>query len=154
MAGLLIGEVARRSEISAHTIRYYERLGLLTRPARSDAGYRRYDESAVEELSFIRKAQSLGFSLDEIKEIIQLSRTGVAPCSRVLALTQDHLTALDERIRDLKEFRDQLATQVSRWSKTPATAEGLCSLILSVGERAVSQKSVRDHERKSKEKSP
>ena len=153
MAGLLIGEVARRSEISAHTIRYYERLELLTRPARSDAGHRRYDERAVEELGFIKKAQSLGFSLDEIKEILQLSRTGVAPCSRVLALTQDHLVSLDKRIRDLTEFRDQLAIRVSKWTKTPpATAAGLCRLILSVGEPTVSKESLRDRRPMSKEK--
>jgi DNA-binding transcriptional MerR regulator len=80
MAGLLIGDVARRTGVSAPTIRYYEGVGLLPSPPRSGAGYRRYSDATIDELLFIRKAQALGFSLDEIAEILQLSRSGTAPC--------------------------------------------------------------------------
>ena len=62
MPGFLIGDIAERAGVPAATIRYYESLGLMNPPARSSAGYRRYGESAVEELRFIRKAQALGFS--------------------------------------------------------------------------------------------
>jgi len=68
MVALLIGEVAQRAGVSAPTIRYYEEIGLLGKPLRSSTGYRRYSESSVEEVRFIRKAQALGFSLDEIGE--------------------------------------------------------------------------------------
>ena len=62
--GLLIGELASRSGVAPPTIRYYESIGLLKAPARTSGGYRRYSESTIEDLVFIRKAQSLGFSLD------------------------------------------------------------------------------------------
>jgi DNA-binding transcriptional MerR regulator len=131
MAGLLIGDVAKRTGVTAPTIRYYEGIGLLPSPARSGAGYRRYSDGTIEELRFIRKAQALGFSLDEIAEILQLSRSGKAPCSHVLSLAHQHLAAVDERIRQLRAFRRQLATDVAKWNKQRAavTCTGLCQFI-------------------------
>lgn len=130
MPGLLIGELAERSGVTAPTIRYYESLGLLKPPARSTAGYRRYSEDAVAELSFIRKAQALGFSLDEIAEILRLTRSGRTPCDHVLSLAHQHLAAVDERIRRLQEFRSQLAGELEKWDgKTSPTCEGLCQII-------------------------
>jgi DNA-binding transcriptional MerR regulator len=131
MAGLLIGDVAKRTGVSAPTIRYYEGIGLLPSPARSSAGYRRYSDATIEELRFIRKAQALGFSLDEVAEILKLSRSGKAPCSHVLSLAHQHLTAVDERIRQLRVFRRQLATDVALWDKqrTAGTCTGLCPFI-------------------------
>lgn len=132
MAGLLIGDVAKRVGVSPPTIRYYEELGLLPSAPRSSAGYRRYADTTVEELKFIRKAQALGFSLDEIGEILKLSRAGRTPCSHVLDLARRHLAAVEERIRDLQKFRDQLAGEVAKWDgeKTP-TCRGLCQIIVS-----------------------
>jgi DNA-binding transcriptional MerR regulator len=131
MAGLLIGDVAKRTGVTAPTIRYYEGIGLLPSPARSGAGYRRYSDGTIEELRFIRKAQALGFSLDEVAEILQLSRSGKAPCSHVLSLAHQHLAAVDERIRQLRAFRRQLATDVAKWDKQRAavTCSGLCQFI-------------------------
>lgn len=131
MAGLLIGDVAKRTGVPTPTIRYYEEIGLLPPPARSGAGYRHYDPNTVEELLFIRKAQALGFSLDEISEILQLSRSGKEPCSHVLTLAHQHLAAVDERIRQLRVFRRQLATDVAKWDKQKkaVTCAGLCQFI-------------------------
>jgi DNA-binding transcriptional MerR regulator len=132
MAGLLIGDVAERAGVPPPTIRYYESLGLLKPPARSSAGYRRYGENVVDELRFIRKAQALGFSLDEIGEILSLARSGTVPCSRVLSLAQQHLAAVEERIRQLQEFRDHLAGEIGTWDRqTTAVCAGLCQLIVS-----------------------
>lgn len=130
MAGLLIGDVARAAGVSAPTIRYYEQVGLLPPPVRSTSGYRRYSDVAIEELRFIRKAQALGFSLDEITEILKLSRSGKTPCSRVLSLAHQHLAAVAERIRHLQTFHDQLAQELAKWDgkKTP-TCGGLCQII-------------------------
>lgn len=116
MANLLIGELSRRTGVSSPTIRYYEQIGLLARPNRSTTGYRRYSDTTIDELRFIRKAQALGFSLDEIRQILTLSRSGTTPCDRVLSLARQHLAALDERVRQLQEFRARLANAVSRWS--------------------------------------
>jgi len=130
MADLLIGDVAERSGVASATIRYYESIGLLEAPARSPAGYRCYAAATIEELRFIKKAQALGFPLDEIGEILRLTRSGKTPCSRVVSLAQQHLAAVDHRIRQLQKFRGQLAAQLSKWNgKTTATCEGLCQII-------------------------
>lgn len=130
MAGLLIGEVARRASVSPPTIRYYEDLGLLRPPVRSSSGYRRYSDTTVDELRFIRKAQGLGFSLDEIGEILRLSQSGKTPCSHVLSLAHRHLAAVEERIRQLQKFRDRLATELAKWDgKQAPTCRGLCQII-------------------------
>lgn len=130
MAALLIGEVAERAAVAPPTIRYYESIGLLKAPARSSAGYRRYSAETIEELRFIKKAQALGFSLDEIAEILELTRTGNTPCSRVLALARHHLDAVDQRIRQLRRFRRQLAAELAKWDgRTPLTCDGLCQII-------------------------
>jgi DNA-binding transcriptional MerR regulator len=132
MAGLLIGDVAKRAGVSPPTIRYYEDIGLLPAAARSSTGYRRYVNTTIEELRFIRKAQALGFSLDEIGEILKLSRSGKIPCSHVLDLARRHLAAVDERIRQLARFRDQLAAEIAKWDgKREPTCQGLCQIIAS-----------------------
>jgi MerR family transcriptional regulator, copper efflux regulator len=138
MAALLIGELAEQAGVATATIRYYESIGLLKPPVRSAAGYRRYSPAVVEELRFIRKAQALGFSLEEIGEILALTRAGKSACSHVLALAQRHLAALDERIRQLQTFRRTLAAEVARWDgqQTP-TCAGLCEIILHAASDAV-----------------
>lgn len=136
MAGLLIGDVAERTGLSAPTIRYYESLGLVAPPPRSATGYRRYTETTVEELRFIKKAQSLGFSLEEIGEILTLSRAGDTPCSHVLDLSRRHLRAVDERIQQLSRFRDQLAGELAKWDgERQPTCRGLCQIIAGAEER-------------------
>lgn len=137
MTGLLIGDVADRTGLTAPTIRYYESIGLLPRPSRSPTGYRRYSEATVEELRFIKKAQALGFSLEEIGEILQLSRAGRTPCSHVLDLAHRHLRAVDDRIQQLTRFRDQLATEIGRWDgQRQPTCQGLCQIIAGAEEHA------------------
>ena len=132
MAGLRIGDVAARTGLSTPTIRYYESVGLLAPAPRSATGYRHYSEASVEELQFIKKAQALGFSLEEIGEILKLSRSGETPCAHVLDLAKRHLEAVDERIRQLSRFRSVLANEVQKWGgeKQP-TCGGLCQIIAS-----------------------
>jgi MerR family copper efflux transcriptional regulator len=135
MAGLLIGDVAERAGLTAPTIRYYESIGLLAPAPRSATGYRRYSDTTLEELRFIKKAQSLGFSLEEIGEILKLSRAGDTPCSHVLDLTRRHLKAVEERIQQLTRFRDQLGAEVAKWDgKQEPTCRGLCQIIANAEE--------------------
>ena len=130
---LLIGELARKTGFPAPTIRYYEDIGLLNKPSRRTSGYRTYSSKTVDELMFIRKAQALGFSLDEIAGILELSRAGQRPCERVLALSQKHLDAIDARIRQLERFRTYLAGEITKWDRQGAiTCEGLCQFISDV----------------------
>ncbi|MGQ0733358.1 MAG: heavy metal-responsive transcriptional regulator [Acidobacteriota bacterium] len=127
---LLIGDVARHAGVAVTTIRYYETIGLLPAPVRTSGGYRKYDDTTLQELQFIRKAQALGFSLDEIGEILTLSRSGETPCARVLDLAQRHLAAVQERIGQLTRFRDQLSAEVSKWKgSAEPTCRGYCQII-------------------------
>ncbi|MBI1874937.1 MAG: heavy metal-responsive transcriptional regulator [Acidobacteria bacterium] len=137
MGELLIGEVAKRADVSAATVRYYEEVGLLTPAPRSSAGYRRYTEGTVEELRFVRKAQALGFSLDEIGEILKLSRAGRTPCSHVLDLAKRHVAGVDERIRQLTRFRAHLAGEIAKWDgERQPTCQGLCQIIAGASDEA------------------
>lgn len=131
MDTLLIGELARRAGVPAPTIRYYESIGLLQPPHRTAAGYRRFPESVVDELRFIRKAQALGFSLEALTDILRRSRAGRTPCAQVLDIARQHLAAVDERVRQLQSFRGQLAAELERWDgqTTGLTCDGLCRFI-------------------------
>ncbi len=130
MAGLLIGDLAERASVPAPTIRYYESIGLLKRPSRSNGGYRHYTEGAVQELQFIRKAQALGFTLAEVAEILQLTRSGRPPCERVFVLARQHLASIDGRMRQLQAFRDHLAAELAKWDgRTGTMRNGVCQII-------------------------
>ena len=135
MAGLRIGTVASRAGVSTATIRYYERAGLMPKPARSDAGYRLYSDRAVDELMFIRRAQGIGFSLGEIRGLLRLSRSGVAPCARVISLADAHLAQVDERIRQMQTFRERLAAALDKWrsGRCGFASQGLCELLEEAG---------------------
>jgi DNA-binding transcriptional MerR regulator len=136
MSGLLIGDVAGRTGLSAPTIRYYESIRLLVPPPRSATGYRRYTETTVEELRFIKKAQTLGFSLEEVGEILKLSRAGDTPCAHVLDLSRRHLRAVEDRIHQLTRFRDQLVGELAKWDgQREPTCRGLCQIIVGAEER-------------------
>lgn len=149
MAGLLIGDVAGRTGLTVPTIRYYESIGLLKPAPRSATGYRRYSDTTLEELRFIKKAQSLGFSLEEIGEILTLSRAGDTPCSHVLDLSRRQLEAVEERIQQLTRFRDQLAAELSKWDgKAEPTCRGLCQIISSAEERQTDAPSLDLHARR------
>lgn len=131
MCALLIGEVAARANVATATIRYYESIGLLEPSMRSASGYRRYTERTVDELRFIKKGQALGFSLDELGEILTLSRSGVAPCVHVLSVGHRHLDAIEARLQQLQLFRNQLRAELAKWDQQPTgvTCEGLCRFI-------------------------
>lgn len=130
-----IGEIAHRSGVPAHTIRFYEARKLVTRAARSDAGYRIYSERVLDELGFIRRAQRLGFSLDEIREILNLGRGGKTPCARVATLCATHLEEIDRQMAELRAFRQSLiAAQKQAESGCGFTHEGFCKAIMGPGQ--------------------
>ena len=126
-----IGEIARRSGVPAHTIRFYEDRKLVTKAARSNGGYRLYSEGVLDELGFIRRAQRLGFSLGEIREILSLGRGGKTPCSRVAALCGTHLAEIDRQMAELEAFRRSLV-EARRQAESGCgfTREGFCKAIM------------------------
>jgi len=111
--GMLAGDVARTLGIGVQTLHYYEREGLIPPPARSDSGYRLYTTELIDRVRFIRKAQALGLPLDEVKNILRLTMEGASPCGRVQAALTEILREVNERLRGLESFRDDLAALVA-----------------------------------------
>lgn len=103
-----IGELAGQAGVNIQTVRYYERRGILGEPRRADSGHRVYDDEAVRVLRFIKGAQSLGFTLAEIDELLGLRRT-TAPRPRTRKLAEKRIADIDERIAQLKGMRAALA---------------------------------------------
>ncbi|MBF2036459.1 MAG: heavy metal-responsive transcriptional regulator [Leptolyngbyaceae cyanobacterium T60_A2020_046] len=107
---MLISQLSKKLSIPAHTIRYYERLGLLQSPQRNAAQYRLYKTSDVERLRFIQKAKRLGLSLTEIGQLIALRAGGTPPCQQLKTMVANHLQQLDLQIAELQALRQDLAT--------------------------------------------
>lgn len=126
---LKIGEVSQASGIGIEALRFYERSGLLGKPVRSASGYRLYDEGVLERLSFIKKAQTLGFSLDEIRRIIEDARAGASPCDEVREIVRRRLAELDERLREMKRYRQELAQTLEEWDEVGRAPGHICGLI-------------------------
>ncbi len=103
-----IGQAAKSSGVNAKLIRHYESIGIIPKASRSDSGYRIYTENDVHILSFVRRARSLGFSMKEIKKLVSLWRNRSRASSEVKTLTQSHIKALDEKIRELVAIRNTL----------------------------------------------
>lgn len=126
---LKIGEVSKRSGIGIEALRFYEKSGLLDRPGRTFSGYRLYDEGVLERLAFIKQAQVLGFTLDEIKEIIAHKQKGVSPCAEVREIVRTRLKELDERIKQMHRYRKELAAALAEWDETGEAEGHVCGLI-------------------------
>lgn len=101
---LTIGQVASAADVNVQTIRYYERRGLFPTPRRTPAGYRQYPDDAVARLRFIRHAQELGFSLQEIQELLGLRVRHGAACDAVERRTRAKIEIVQQRIRDLQRM--------------------------------------------------
>lgn len=107
-----IGELARRAEVPIETVRYYERRGLMAAPHRRPSGYRSYEVQDLERLRFIRRGKALGFTLDEIRELLRLSRSDEADRGEVRTLAQRRLADVEQKLRELQSVRDVLADLV------------------------------------------
>lgn len=126
---LKIGEVSKLSGIGIEALRFYEKSGLLNRPARTERGYRLYSRDVLERLSFIKRAQVLGFSLDEVKQIISESEAGQSPCRGVREIVRRRLQELDERMAQMRRFRKELAEALEEWEKVKESKGHICGLI-------------------------
>jgi Cu(I)-responsive transcriptional regulator len=103
-----IGELARAAETKTETIRYYERIGLLPIPPRTEGNYRDYSAAHVSRLSFTRRARALGFSIQQIKELLDLSDQKEQSCEAVDAIAREHLADVKRKLADLSALRREL----------------------------------------------
>ena len=126
---LKIGELSKQSGTGIETLRFYERLGLLGRPARTASGYRLYDRETIERLDFIKRAQVLGFSLAEIARIIAEKQAGQSPCAEVREIVRARLKELDERMKEMQRYRKELAAALAEWEKAGDSKGHVCGLI-------------------------
>ena len=105
---LMIGNLAAATGTKVNTVRYYEDIGLMPRPARTDSGRRTYGTPDVERLAFIRHGRALGFSIDQVRSLLTLSGDPNRDCSDVAALANQHLRDVEERINRLERLRSEL----------------------------------------------
>lgn len=110
------GELARRTGVNGETIRYFERIGILSTPRRTAGGHRVYDEGHVRTLAFVRRARGLGFAPGEVRAILDLGGPGKACCAKVQGIAERHLEQVRAKIADLLEIERLLAATVKRCS--------------------------------------
>ena len=132
MAHLSIGALARATNTKVETIRWYERVGLLPPPARTEGNYRAYGEAELNRLSFIRRARDLGFSIEQVRDLLALSDRRDQSCATVDELTRAHLTEVERKIADLEALRRELSALLTQCRKGTISD---CLIIEALGPR-------------------
>jgi MerR family mercuric resistance operon transcriptional regulator len=136
MARITIGELSRRTGVNIETIRYFEKVGLIATPPRTDGGHRVYDRDQVRALGFIRRARELGFTPLDVRAILNLGGPGKAGCDNVRAIAAHHLEQVRAKMRDLVEFEALLASTIEHCSGGAAPD---CAVIDMIEDRAAAQ---------------
>ena len=111
---MTIGQLSKAVNVPTSTVRYYERTGLLNPTARTDGNYRMYGSEALERLRFIRAAQGVGFTLEDVSELLQFRNDDADPCGEVQGIIGERLVELDERIADMRHLRTVMKSYLKR----------------------------------------
>ncbi len=135
MKAMKIGEVARRSGVGIETIRYYEKERLLREPERRPSGYRQYDGSTIERLDYIRRAKELGFTLAEIRDLLELSFARQGCHADICQRAEGKIADIAQKIRNLREMKRSLSKIVRRCQTR--SAGGPCPLVHQLNTRPV-----------------
>lgn len=143
---LFIGDVAKQTDTNPKTIRYYEKINLLPRPKREkNNNYRIYSQDTEKRIRFIKKAQNMGFTLREIKEILFLSDGGLKPCNHVRDLLKKRIVDLEQKLAELTSLRHELKKLEDEWSGMKMVeddkGEGICPQIEKVVVRLIKKPS-------------
>ncbi len=129
---MTIGQLAQELNIKTQTIRYYENQGLLSKPERTQSNYRIYDQNSIKRLTFIKRAKEIGFSLGDIKTLLEMSDKKVNRCADVKDFAETRLIKIRSRIEDLKSMEMTLSDIIKQCSQPNKTAE--CPIIESLTE--------------------
>lgn len=127
---MTIGGLGKATGTKAETIRYYEKIGLLPPPGRSGGNYRSYGAAELGRLSFIRRARQLGFSLDQVRALLELSEDSGRDCATVDALARGHLAEVERKIADLSALQRELAAMIA---SCHGGTVGSCRIIEALG---------------------
>lgn len=136
MSQLTVSKLADQVGTSSDTLRYYERIGLLPEPARSPAGYRLYEEEAVERVRFIKRAQRFGLRLEEIGELLSIRERGLCPCGQTRRMLEDRVAELTAEMAALQRLRDEIQEMVDDHLPTSDADSWQCgSALIQLGRR-------------------
>lgn len=124
------GELSQEAGVNKETLRFYERKGLLEAPKRTEAGYRLFTQADVERVKFIKNAQKLGFSLNEIRELLAIADGEVVKCSEVRKIAEEKLLYIHDQIQSLYKLEQVLADLISQCKK--ADTISCCPIIESI----------------------
>ncbi len=133
MADVTIGQLAARSGVGVETIRFYERKGIITQPARPANGYRKYDDQIAERIRFVQQAQELGFTLKEIKQLLSLRVDPRTSCAKVKSKAEEKIVDIDAKIAALRRMRGALVEITKTCSGAGPTSE--CPILDSMSKR-------------------
>jgi len=122
--GLTIGQLARQADVNVETIRYYQRIGLIEEPQKPLQGYRHYPVSIIDRIHFIKRAQELGFTLNEITELLSLNDGN---CNEARTIAEHKHKIIQQRIEDLKAMQNELAKLIK--ACTNINGQGHCAII-------------------------
>jgi DNA-binding transcriptional MerR regulator len=118
MQGLTRGQLAQRAQINLETVGFYELEGLLTEPSRTESGYRQFAESAVDRLAFVKRAKALGFSLDEIRELLVIQDGHADACVEVRDLLQNKLGIVPAKMTELEKLEAHLSSALRKCNQS------------------------------------
>ncbi len=124
---LTIGKLANSSDVSVETIRFYERRGLITQPQKL-GGFRKYPESLIAKIRFIKRSQQLGFTLKEVEELLEFTQSEESSCQDILSRTDKKILEIEEKIKDLNSIKDSLIS-LSRCCEDKSIALSKCELM-------------------------
>ncbi|MFP5319106.1 MAG: heavy metal-responsive transcriptional regulator [Acidimicrobiia bacterium] len=133
MSQLTVSKLAEGAGVSADSVRYYERIGLLPEPDRSPSGYRLYDEEALDRLRFIKRAQRFGLRLEEIGELLDIRERGLCPCGHTRDLLVRRVAQLDEEIAAMGRLREDVQQMLDELPEPAAKTWRCSSEMLQIG---------------------
>lgn len=126
-----IGEIAKLTGLKVETVRYYEGEGLIGAPRRNGGNYRLYDRTHLDRLTFIKRSRDLGFTLDQVRDLLRLADDPRGSCAAVDEMAVVHIEEIDRKLADLHALRDEVAT----WGRCDATTIAECRLIDALSSR-------------------
>jgi MerR family transcriptional regulator, mercuric resistance operon regulatory protein len=125
-----IGELARKTQCPIDTIRYYEKLGILPLPQRTQGNHRLYNQQHAKRLNFILKTRSLGFSLENTRELLDLAETPNRSCGETLGLVEQHLQTIETKLQELTQMQHSLREMAKRCqSCCPGAKAPECTIV-------------------------